>query len=242
MTEIIGFDRLIDATWLDLTATSLARSGDPEVAYSETWPVVQATTGDHGASEHATRKSMTVVGRIWLRVPAQDVALRDRAASTLADLPPGDRIAVHWAMSELAYPFYLDACGVAGRALSSYGVITVATLRSRLSERWGARAVLPLAARKVLGTWIRWGVVTDGEDRNTYNADEPVAIGDVAAGIVAVARVKAEPAHAVSLDDLQHSPDLFPFRLPDLRPILQQSPDVQLHREGGNRWVVRAIL
>jgi hypothetical protein len=60
--------------------------------------------------------------------------------------------------------------------------------------------------------------------------------------MLAEIRVLADPSRAVDLDDLQRAPDLFPFVLPDLRPMLMSSAAVQLNREGGRRIVARPAL
>jgi len=44
----------------------------------------------------------------------------------------------------------------------------------------------------------------------------------------------------MDLDELQRPPDLFPFVLPDLKPLLLESDAVELHREGTRRWVARS--
>jgi hypothetical protein len=90
--------------------------------------------------------------------------------------------------------------------------------------------------------WARWGVLAATVDKGRYISVAPRLIGDVAGRLLAEVRVLADPNRAVDLDDLQRAPDLFPFLLPDLRPILSGSVAVQLNREGGRRIVVRPVL
>lgn len=238
MTEAIGFDRLIELDWLDLVASRLRATDDPAEALAATAELVRASTNAVGASRHGAVKTMTVVGRVWVKVPEHVRPLRDGALDALTSLGPTDRMAVHWAMCQLAYPFFLDASAIGGRLLTTQGNLTVGILRSRLADRWGARASLPLGARKVLGTWISWGIVREVA-RGRYQAEPAKPVGAVAAGIVAEARVVASGSGGMDLDDLQHSPDLFPFWLPEVRPLMRGSDRIIVQREGGHRWVAR---
>jgi len=177
MSTAIGFDRLIELDWLDLIASRYAAARDARTAFYETRSVVALTTGGGDSHHNATGKTMTVLARIWLRVSEGQVGLRDRAASLLPSLGPDDRMAIHWAMCELAYPFYLDAASVAGKAIFARDEITQATLRARLTERWGARGTMPPAAQRLLQTWARWGVVAPTEERGRYVGGAPRHVG-----------------------------------------------------------------
>jgi hypothetical protein len=238
----IGFDRLLELDWLDLVASRLLEARDQKAAFYDARAVVAATVGGGESHHNATGKTLTVLSRVWLKVPTEAVGLRDAAAAALPSLEPFDRTAVHWGMCELAYPFYLDAAGIVGRATGLSDEVMLASVRSRLTDRWGARGTMPPASQRLLQMWARWGVLAATVDKGRYTSVAPRPIGDVASRLLAEVRVLADPNRAVDLDDLQRAPDLFPFLLPDLRPILAGSVAVQLNREGGRRIVVRPVL
>src|SRR5450759_1115354 len=106
MTDRIGFDRLLELDWLDLVASRLAETHDARTAFYDTRAVVGATVGGGASHHNAAGKTLTVLARIWLKVPPEAIALRDAAAAALTTFGPADRAAVHWGMCELAYPFY----------------------------------------------------------------------------------------------------------------------------------------
>jgi hypothetical protein len=239
MTERIGFDRLLELDWLDLVASRFAETRDAKTAFYDARAVVGATVGGGVSHHNATGKTLTVLARIWLKVPPEAVGLRDAAAATLATLGPIDRAAIHWGMCELAYPFYLDAAGIVGRAMNLHDEVTLSAVRSRLTDRWGARGTMPPASQRLLQTWARWGVLVSAAESGRYTSIPPRPVGAVAARLLAEIRVLAEPKRAIDLDDLQRAPDLFPFLLPELRPLLARSDVVQLNREGGRRLVAR---
>ena len=239
MTDRIGFDRLLELDWLDLVASRLAETHDAKTAFYDARAVVGATVGGGASHNNATGKTLTVLARVWLKVPPEVVTLRDEAAAALASLEPLDRAAIHWGMSELAYPFYLDSAGIVGRAVRLQDEVRLAAVRSRLTERWGARGTMPQATQRLLKMWARWGVLAPTEEPGCYGSVPPRPVGAVSARLLAEIRVLAEPNGAIDLDDLQRAPDLFPFMLPELRPLLVRSAVLQLNREGGRRLVAR---
>ena len=239
MNESIGFDRLLELDWLDLVASRFAETRDAKTAFYDARAAVGASVGGGASHHNATGKTLTVLARIWLKVPQETLRLRDQAAPVLASLGPLDRAAIHWGMCELAYPFYLDAAGIVGRAVSLHDEVTLSAVRSRLTDRWGARGTMPRASQRLLQMWARWGVLVSAAESGRYTPVPPHPVGAVAARLLAEIRVLAEPNGAIDLDDLQRAPDLFPFLLPELRPLLAGSDVLQLNREGGRRMVAR---
>jgi hypothetical protein len=239
MTDRIGFDRLLELDWLDLVASRFAETHDAKAAFYDARAVVGATVGGGASHHNATGKTLTVLARVWLKVPPEAMDLRDAAAAVLATLGPVDRAAIHWGMCELAYPFYLDAAGIVGRAVRFQDQVRLAALRARLTERWGARGTMPPASQRLLQMWARWGALRSTEETGCYRSVQPAPVGAVSARLLAEIRVLADPNGAVDLDDLQRAPDLFPFQLPELRPLLAQSDVLELNREGGRRLVAR---
>ena len=239
MNGRIGFDRLLELDWLDLVASRFAETHDAKTAFYDARAVVGATVGGGASHHNAAGKTLTVLARIWLKVPPEAIELRDAAAAALTTFGPADRAAVHWGMCELAYPFYLDAAGIVGRAVSLHDEVTLSAVRSRLTDRWGARGTMPPASQRLLQMWARWGVLASAAENGRYTPVPPRPVGAMAARLLAEIRVLAEPNRAIDLDDLQRAPDLFPFLLPELRPILAGSAVLQLNREGGRRLVAR---
>lgn len=240
MSETIGFDRILELDWLDFVAGRLVSSGDESVAFREAREAVAATTGGGASPHNATGKTMTVLARIWLKVAPETIGLRDRAAAALPGLSPDDRLAVHWAMCELAYPFFLDAAKTVGRTFEISDHVTLAGFRSRLSQRWGARGTIAPATQRILQMWSRWGVLRATPEGGTYGSLPRRSISTAAAIHVLPIRIFAEPNRTLDVDDLQRSADLFAFTLPDARASLAEVSSVQVNREGGTRWVARA--
>jgi hypothetical protein len=227
MTATIGFDRRVDLAWLDSIASRFAEAGDPQRAFDGTRAVVGLTVGGGPSPHNATGKTMTVLARIWLRVPAHVVPLRDQAAQQIPLLSPRDRLAVHWTMTELAYPFFLDAASTAGRLLRLQEQIALSEFKQRLSEQWGQRGTMPQAAQRLLKTWADWGVLRE-TGKGAYAAEPTADVGDVATRLAVRARLAAEGGKPIPIADIAVLPDLFPFNLGELRAALRGSPDIAM--------------
>ena len=240
MTESIGFDRPLRRDWLDFLAASLAESADGVAALLATRQLVSQTVADPGHPHGAAGKTLTVLRRIWVEVPPERSDLRDRAAAAVAASGPDDRLAIHWAMCELAYPFYLDAAATLGRLFDVQETATLGMVRARLAERWGSRGTLPQATQRLLKMWATWGVLVNTPNPGEYERSRPSSIHSSTTALVAEARLRATPTGSIDLDTLQRTSDLFPFVLPDVREALRGQPGVSLVRQGGRGWVVRA--
>lgn len=241
MSAVIGFDRPIQLDWLDLIASRLAETGDPDRAWRDTRHIIESAVGGGDSPHNATGKRMTILRRVWLRVPDEVVGIRDAAASALVSLTPDERLAVHWAMCELAYPFYLDATSTVGRALALSDTVTLGLIRDRLVERWGSLGSMPAATQRLLKMWDTWGVLVALDGRGTYGGVPARVVGPVATAIVVGLRVRAERTRSADVDDLQRTPDLFPFALQDVSQSARAAPGLQVERGGGRRLVVRAV-
>lgn len=225
MTPTIGFDRRVDLAWLDLIASRYAETGDPKRALDDARSLVELTVGGGSSPHNAAGKTMTVIARIWLRVPDSVAGLRDEAAAVIAEMSPGDRLAVHWGMAELAYPFFLDAAASAGRVLRLQDRIRLAEFKQRLTEQWGSRGTMPQAAQRLLKTWADWGVLVD-QGKGVYVAGPRYAVGDEATQLVVRARLAAERGRPLPIADIATLPELYPFNLGELRAALRGSPDI----------------
>lgn len=241
MSRVVGFDRPIELSWLDLLASHYAETRDVKAAFYDTRAVVELTVGGGASPHNATGKTMTVLARVWLKVPKWAERLRDDAAQSMVNLSPADRLAVHWAMSELAYPFFLDAASAIGRLARLQDEFTLAQFKQRLTEEWGARGTMPPAAQRLLKTWTSWGVLVATDDRGTYAAAPRVAVSAEASVLVARSRVLAESGRPLVIDDFAHLADLFPFTVDLAFQQLRGAPEVDTSATAAGRVVVARI-
>jgi hypothetical protein len=232
MTETVGFDRRIELAWLDLIASTYAETRDVDKAFRATRSVVELTVGGGSSPHNAAGKTMTVLARIWLRVAPEAERLRDEAAVEIAALQPADRVAVHWAMAALAYPFFRDAAATGGRMLRLQNDFSLSQFKQRLAERWGGRGTTPQAAQRLLHTWASWGALEVLESNGHFGPAPRISVGEQASVYVVWARLLAEPGTPMPVTGLEVQPELFPFDLVNVGRALKDVPNVALHGAG----------
>ena len=111
MKQMIGFDRKLDLDWLDATVALCQESLDPGVVAGQ----LRQKLAYEIAGDEARRKTIGVLLRIWVNVPAKVSRLRDEALQLAARVSPEERLWLHWGMSLLAYPFFRDVAAVVGQ-------------------------------------------------------------------------------------------------------------------------------
>ena len=101
---------------------------------------------------------------------------------------------------------------MAGRLLRLQGVVTANLVQRRLREKMGERETVSRAARQVLRSFIDWGVLFETERKGVYQArrSEEVRDRQLAAWLVE-AMFSARGGASAPMDELVHSPTLFPF-------------------------------
>jgi hypothetical protein len=67
---------------------------------------------------------MTVLMRMWVRVPKEHRQLHQNAIKLFNIVQHQDRIWIHWGMILLAYPFFRDVASTVGRLMLLQGEVT----------------------------------------------------------------------------------------------------------------------
>jgi hypothetical protein len=93
----IGFDRRVDAEWLDAVAQQVASGVKGSDLRAYTFALLDGVVA--GGTKHGTaaQKTVTVLTRTWANVTPEVVGLRDCAAVLLSSLSATERVALHWA-------------------------------------------------------------------------------------------------------------------------------------------------
>ena len=160
----IGFDRRIDLAWLDAAAGCLATGQSEAEARAFLWSLLDRIVA--GETTHSARgKTLTVLSRVWLRVPHTAQRLRDAALTCITDATAEERLALHWAMSLASYPFFCEVAASIGKLLALHGQASLAQVSRRMTETWGDRSTLPRAIQRVLRSMRQWGALCEEEKR-----------------------------------------------------------------------------
>ena len=212
-TNQIGFSQRIRLEWLERTA-NLVLAGNDKVAVNGTLQeLLKETVSVGGQAKRGNReKIITILMKVWLTVPAELESLRLSGLELLKQVQRRDDMAVHWGMVMAVYPFWSGVATQVGRLLRLQGSAGAAHVQRRVREQYGERETVSRAARRVLRSFVDWGVLSESGTKGIYNAGPPVAVDDPRLiSWLAEASLHARYNGAGPLKDVIESPSLFPF-------------------------------
>ena len=235
-TTRIGYSQRVRLEWLDATA-DLILAGNDKSAINESLQNLLADKVSVGgqAIRGNREKIITILMKTWLNVPRGLEPLRDEGLDLLRGLDRDGRVAVHWGMSLAAYPFWGSVAAHTGRLLRLQSSATAAQVQRRIMERYGERATVGRATRRVLRAFIDWGVLDDTPNKGLYVQGRRYTIRDPKRiAWLAEALLTARTTGSAAARDLLESPSLFPFRLAQMpaQQVVSLSPRLDLLRHG----------
>ncbi len=206
--EMVGFDRFIKLEWLDAIAGALQNHED----ISEIREQMKEILSVYYPTYEARKKTLTVLSRIWVKIPEEHKPLRDEALSLITEIEEDDRLWLHWGLCLVAYPFFRDVASIVGRLISLQGNTSLSEVRRRLFEQWGQRSKVERSSRHVMRSMVSWEVIKHTDTRGVY---EPPPKRDVGASQLQFwlleALLRSGAAEVIPIDQLFHMPSAFPF-------------------------------
>jgi len=235
---MIGFDRSISLDWLDATAGVSRETRDIEQIRN----YLHAYLAESSPNYTARRKTITVLTRVWARVPESDRSLRDEALVLLPSQNQTGRIWLHWGLCLLAYPFFRDVVRTVDRSLRYYGSFSKAEIVQQMNETWGERTTVLKAVERVLPSLNNWGVITKGDQKGRYECAAPILTQNKEVEIwLLKAVVHADPKGSLPLDRIDAIPEVFPFSFSLSIPDVLTSKEFDVSQMGTNRFVIRCL-
>lgn len=121
-------------------------------------------------------KIVTILLKTWITVPPDIEMLRVEGLRLLKILPRQNHMAIHWGMVMAAYPFWSGVAVQVGRLLKLQGAAAATHIQRRVRERYGERETAARAARRVLRSYLDWGVLQETGSRGIYciGATQPI--------------------------------------------------------------------
>ena len=232
----IGIDRLVRLRWLEKTASlCLAENGAASVAAILKTDLKDYFQTGQSVARGSIDKSITVLLRVWARVPRELQPLRSDGLDLLKRLPRQSHVAVHWGMIMAAYPFWASVAAQVGRLLRLQDSVAAAQVQRRVREQYGERETVSRRVRYVLRSYVDWNVLDETARNGVYCAARPLPVDDP--GLIAwlvESSLHAKPGATAPLKDVTGSPSLFPFRLEPMptEDLLAACPRISVLRHG----------
>ncbi|MFZ5633727.1 MAG: hypothetical protein ACOY40_12870 [Bacillota bacterium] len=232
----VGFSQRVRLEWLEITANLVLAGNDKPAINESLQELLKDKVSIGGEAERGNReKIITILMKVWLNVPHEIEALRIDGLELLKRIPRTDRIAVHWGMVMAVYPFWASVASHVGRFLKLQGSVTAAHIQRRIREQYGERETVSRAARRVLRSFIDWGVLSEVGTKGVYSQGLSLSIEDpqIASWLIE-ASLHTRSNGCAPLKDLVESTGLFPFRIKHLsaESLLVTSPRLELLRHG----------
>lgn len=232
----IGFSQRIRLEWFEHTARLILAGNDKAEINDSLQVLLRERVSVGGASVRGNReKIITILLKTWLTVPREREKLRDEGLEIFQGLPRKDRIAVHWGMVMAAYPFWGAVAANTGRLLRLQGKASAVHVQRRVKEQYGERETASRAARRILRTFIDWGVLNDTQDNGVYDQGQQYRIEEPRLiAWMAEASLFARSNGSAAIRDLLVSPSIFPFHMTHVSAehLASLSPRLDILRYG----------
>ena len=232
----IGFSQRIRLEWFEQTANMILAGNDKTAINDSLQALLEDKVSVGGQAVRGGReKVITILLKTWLTVPRELETLRDEGLDIFQRLPRKERIVIHWGMVLAVYPFWGAIAADTGRLLRLQGTAAAAHVQRRVKEQYGEREAASRAARRVLRSFIDWGVLNETGDKGVYAQGEQYSVEDpkLIAWLVE-ASLRSRVHRAAAIKDLLDSPSIFPFQLAHIsaEQVASLSPRLDILRHG----------
>jgi hypothetical protein len=211
----IGLDRLVRLAWLEKVSSLVLAGNQPKDIKSILQDDLQsAFRSTQTQVRGSVDKTITILLKVWLKVPPELESLRVRGLELLEQVPQQERMAIHWGMVMAVYPFWSSVAAQTGRLLRLRGFVTAAQVQRRIREQYGERETVSRRVRYVIRSYLNWDVLLETDAKGVYTSGPTLAIDDsrLIAWLVE-ASLHTQTRGLAPLRDLIDSPSLFPFRI-----------------------------
>ncbi|HHY97540.1 MAG TPA: hypothetical protein GX509_02240 [Firmicutes bacterium] len=238
----VGFSQRVRLEWLEQVVGLILAGNDRPAIFAAFQDLLRDKVSVGGSAERGNReKIISIIMKTWFNPPRELDSLRGRGLELVRRLPRTQQIVVHWGMVMAVYPFWAAVAGIVGRLLKLQGSAATIHIQRRVQERYGERETVARAARRVVRSYLDWGVLKKTGAKGIYDQGLSVVIDDpeLAAWLIE-AFLHIRDNRTATLKEILDSPSLFPFRfqLASLERTLTTSPRLEVLHLGLDEDVV----
>ena len=216
--DSIGIKQVVRLEWYDY-ALDMLLDGLPSKdirAELDKYISERLQKGGYGErGDQSYTKAVSQIMKCWVSPVRELIDFRDRALVCAKDGKKDVRLGLHWAVTAAAYPFWFRVAEQVGRLLNLQSSITQSQIRSRCFEAMGERSTVERSSRRVIRSFVAWGVLKDSPTKGCYERGCPEAVLDHGLAILILeSALHATANDRVALNPLMSSPAFFPFQVP----------------------------
>ena len=238
----VGFSQRIRLEWVEYTGNLVLAGNERSAVFAALQDLLKDKVSVGGNARGCNRdKVIGILMKTWVNTSQELDALRVGGLELVRRLPHTQRIAVHWGMVMAAYPFWAAVAGAVGRLLKLQGSAAAAHVQRRIREQYGERETVSRATRRVLRSYVDWGVLTETDSKGVYGQGVCLTVSDPGlASWLVEASLHVRPNGTATLKDILESPSLFPFRFQSasIERTLTGSPRLEVLHLGLDEDVV----
>ncbi len=218
--DSVGIKQAVPIEWYNYALDMLLAGSSKEEIRKRLDTFISERNQSGGYGERGTQtytKAVTQIMKCWVTPDPELVMLRNDALTLARHAEREIWIVLHWAVTSAAYPFWQRIAEVTGRMLSLQEAITQGQIRQRCFELLGERTTIERSARRVIRTFVAWGVLRETATKGCYEKSQPIAVTDARISALLVeAALHTVPGGKIEMSRLQNSPGFFPFSFPPI--------------------------
>lgn len=236
--DAIGIKQVVRLEWYDYALDMFLDGQQPKEIRVRLDEFIRERLQSGGYGERGEQtytKAVTQIMKCWVSPDRELTAFRDNALLYARKSKREDRIALHWAMTIAAYPFWHRVAEQVGRLLNLQDSITQSQIRLRCFEAMGERSTVERSARRVIRSFVAWDVLADSTTKGCYEKSNPIYVLDPNLAILMIeAQLLAVPDGKGALCMLLNNPAIFPFQLPVMTGdfVSQRTDRIEMNRYG----------
>lgn len=238
-TRKVGFDRELKLAWLDSTADIVSEGLTPQVVQARLDKILEGELSDNNV-RGVRGKTITVLLRIWSKVPEAVIPLRADAIKLL-HVQNSNRLALHWGLCLASYPFFFYTAETIGRLAKLQGSFSANQVQIRVREQYGERETVSRAVNRIIQSLADWKIIRETDIKRSYQLETPLPIKNklLAAWLVEAILISKQVNYA-SIKTVIQNPVLFPFSIDSIKPSeLKVNQRLEVFRQGLDEDMVR---
>jgi hypothetical protein len=227
MEKLVGLSRAVKTDWLTKTVELISQTTNEQ----EIKEALNEYLSFEINSPTNLRKTREILINIWFRPSITTPDIWVAATKAYKD-DANNRLALNWSMLLLAYPVFVDVCGLIGKISVVQDAFTTAWLKEKLLAVWGERATLFHSSDKLLQTLKNLGAIENIKVGVYKTCTRKITDKDTVKVMLLILFALNKKAY-YEIPELSRSSLFFPFEYVITPEWLHNTPEVTIGNFGG---------